>query len=214
MNGDLKRLIKYDLFVLQRVLAAIVGVSALLWGWFYLLLGNSINVMFLFMATICMVILNLSVMDWQNGANHYISMSISRKNVFAAMIYRFAAIVVEGLIISIPLAFLSGIQYFQPNIIVFYIGTMLLNWGWAQFAGMLVYHKKVIGTIMHVIGLVGFGMVTGMLCVLGKEGDYYSKAVEWIHMEYALILLAVAILVSIGAFFTAKRQIANFAVYS
>lgn len=215
MSEEMKGLLKYDTGKTARGFLMIVPCVIGLLLWFWLLLGEFVNPFLLLLLYANMMILNWSMADWQREIGSYISMGMTRKNIFRVMLVR----ALELFVVSIALELLLGSLYYPQTgfgkLVLVSAFLLIFCWGFGQFSGVLVYQRKKLGTVLQILGFMVVGGMLGFGCVLGMESSeqkLLTLVLEIMSVPLLCTIGIVAVIVGILGFCVAGKQIKSYQV--
>lgn len=213
MNDGMKRLMGYEGTCVIHGIGEIILVGTGVILWFLLLYGKVINLMFAVTALTCLLILSCSVRDWQLNIRTYISMGITRKSTFMAIVIRGILQMVIGMLLEIIIGFIGYPEYLKAEVLLGSLFLFLCIHGWALVSGALICSHKKTGKVMQVIGLMIIGgVIGGGSMVALNENGMLTLMVNLLTVAGVIDFGIVALIVWIVGIFVARKQAKGFVV--
>lgn len=215
MSKEMKSLLKYDMGKTAQGLLVIVPCIIGLLLWFWLLFGEFVNPFLLLLLYANMMILNYSIADWQRQIGSYVSMGMTRKNIFGVMLVRALGMFAISIALEILLGSLFYSQLGFGRLVLVSAFLLIFCWGFGQFSGVLVYQRKKLGTVLQILGFMLVGGMLGFGCVAGMESsaqELLALVVEIMSVPLLCTIGIVAVIVGILGFCVARKQIKSFQV--
>ncbi len=215
MNEGMKRLLRCDMIrtlkSFQSALFMLGGMTVI----FLFLYGDVPNLMFGVMFCFSITILSYEIVDWQSGIGMYISMGVTRKNVFRVKLIRSVFFAVFGLLLEFVIGSIGYPEYITPKILLGSLFILVFSQGWGQLAGAIYCEHKTISVVLQLIGWLFSGGLAGgaFMMTLGSENENLVYVfIYGLRMEVVLCSGIVVLLLLILSSYLSFRQIRKISV--
>lgn len=211
MSDETKRLLKCDFeYSMQNVGLIVMAVVALTL-WFFVRYGEIVDMFLLLFMFIGIIMITISVSDWQFRNGLYLSMGVSRKNVYKVIVCRGIFLSLIILLIEAVIGVIFYPDKYNIMFLVVSLGFFLICHGFGQFVGTLMYQKNKLGSVLYCIGI----MVVSGICsifIVSSSDLKLPNISEVIHIKHVVGVLVLAVIVWGFGMYRVYKQMKNFAI--
>lgn len=211
MSDKTKRLLEYDMIgMLKDFLSAFfIYLGIVIWiGLIQRTIPNIWGMMLFIGAT-----LNITecMKDWQVQIRMYISMGMTRKEIFQVIFIRNMVLILLESLCAIAIRTGGYTTAFNGKIIVLYIFAFLFSYGWGQVTGVLLYQKRKSGRIFQILGGLWIGVSAFTAFYPNEEG--VRSVLSGLNMGFMAVCGAVFLAVFAGGVFCSYKCIQEYSVF-
>lgn len=211
MSEDIKRLLKCDFrYTMQNMKQIVISIVGLLL-WFAFLFEKVVDVYLLLIMFMGIIMITLSIADWQYRNSLYVSMGVRRKNLHKVIMIRGIMLSMIGLVLEVILASIFYTRGLNIEILLISLGFFLICHGYGQFTGTLVYQKKKIGTVLQFMGIMAVSGCSGFFAVVSMEENLPVIA-TMVQIPHVIIVMVLAVMMWSFGMYCVHKQMKNFAV--
>lgn len=211
MSDETKRLLKCEFRYCMQSVRQIAIVIVVLTVWFRFMYGEIVDMFLLLLMFIGIILVTESVSDWQLRNSLYVSMGVSRKNVYRAIVGRGIFLGIIALFIEAIIGILFYPDKYNLKLLFVSLGFFLICHGFGQFVGTLMYQKNKIGSVLSIIGVMAVSGVCTLFIIVSSDLDLPNIA-EVIRMSHVAIVAVLAACIWGFGMYRVHKQMKDFAV--